>query len=111
MAKKTTHVITDTTAAKLTALQADNAQATKDLSAHLGAERWERVIKQCERQGMRVSDIESLCGKMRRTRREWHPDNELAALQAAAIGLLIAIGSAPTDDEVKTFEAALAPGL
>lgn len=101
------NLVTDDTAAKLSALHADNAQATKDLAAHIGAERWERVIKQCEVQCLHVADIESLCGKMRRTRKEWHPDNELAALQAAAIGLLISIGSAPTADDVQRFEATL----
>jgi hypothetical protein len=95
--------------AKLAALHADNALATQDLSAQIGAERWERVIKQCEAQGMNVPQIESLCGKMRRTRREWHPNNEAAALASASIGLLIAIGSAPNDDDVKAFEATLAP--
>ena len=98
--------VTDATAAKIAALHADNVRACTDLAAHFGAERWARIIQQCERQGLRVADIESLCGKMRRTRREWHPGNEHIALHAAAIGLLIAIGSAPTDDDVKAFESA-----
>ena len=110
MAKKPALFSKDTDA-KFAAIRAEDAQAVQDLSAHIGAERWERVIKQCEAQGMAAFQIEVLCGKMRRTRKVWHPDNDLAALQAAAIGLLIAIGSAPTEDDVKTFEANLAPAV
>lgn len=98
----------DETAAKLAALRADNAQACQDLAAHLGAERWELVIKQCEARRMSASDIEALCGKMRRTRHEWHPKNATLALQAAAMGLLMEIGSGPSEADVQAFEAAQA---
>jgi hypothetical protein len=104
-------VASDETAAKIAALRAENAQACKDLAAHLGAERWERIIKQCERQGIRASDIESLCGKMRRTRHEWHPNNATLALQAAAMGLVIEIGSSPSEADVQAFEAAQAASI
>lgn len=96
---------------KLTALRADNAQAVKDLSAAFDPERWARIIQQAETQGLRVADIESLCGKMRRTRQEWHPRNPAAALEAAKIGLLLALGSSPTDADIQAFESAAAQAL
>lgn len=96
---------------KLTQLRADNAQAAREIAAHFGAERWEKIVKQCETQGLRVEDIDSLCGKMRRTRREWHPGNEAAALQDACNGLLCAIGSVPGAADEAALRAALTPAL
>ncbi len=94
-------------AAIAAAIAAANTQAQTDLSAALGAERWGRLLKQSREQGIDAAQLTSLCGKLVRTRSEWHPRNAAAALQAACIGLLCALGSSPTDADTAAFEAAL----
>lgn len=97
--------------AKLGALRAENSQAAQELASAFGSERWAKLVRQCEGQGMNADDVASLCGKMRRTGREWHPGNDAAALQGACNGFLCAVGSVPTEDDVKAYDRALKPEL
>lgn len=97
--------------AKVARLRADNSQAAADLAAHFGSERWAALVRQCEAQGLNAEGIAALCGKMRRTRREWHAGNDAAALQAACNGFLCAVGSVPKEADVKALAAALQPEL
>lgn len=92
--------------AKLKAIAEENTAAQALLEKHFGAERWKKIQKQARTRGESEAGFLSLCGKMLRTRREWHPGKELAIQHAAAIGLLIAIGSQPSAEDVKAFEEA-----
>lgn len=94
---------------KLAAIAKENEAALNDISAHFGAERWTRLVEQALAQGLDHAQLLSLCGKMRRTRKEWHADNAQAALIAAAHGLLISLGSVPSKADEAALEAVLNP--
>lgn len=93
---------------KLAAIAKANSEAREAISKQLGDERWSKLRKQSITQSVTDDQLTALCGKMMRTRTEWHPGNPAAALHGACNGLLIALGSCPTDGDVKAYEAAVA---
>lgn len=102
-------VVEDALVQKLAELRRSNAAAVQTLGAHFG-ERWPKLIQLGERRGLNADQLASLAGKMVRTRKERHPNNEQAALLGAGLGFLCALGMNPTDEENAAFEAALAAG-
>jgi homoserine kinase len=94
--------------AKLAAIAAANAAARETLSKQLGDERWGKLRAQAVTQGVTDENLTVLCGKMLRTRTEWHPDNTAAALHGACNGLLIELGSELSPADVAAYEGALA---
>lgn len=92
--------------AKLAAIAKANSEAREAISKQLGDERWPKLRKQSITQGVTDEQLTALCGKMMRTRTEWHPGNPAAALHGACCGLLIALGSCPSTADVEAYEAA-----
>lgn len=92
--------------AKLKEVAAFNADARQRLEAAFNKERWSKLHQQAVRQGVTDEALTALCGKMLRTRADWHPDKPAAALQGACNGLLIALGSTLTEADVKAYEEA-----
>lgn len=95
---------------RVAVLMQQNTAARAELEAHFGAERWQKLRAQSVNSGIADEHLTSLCGKMRRTRREWHPDNDRAALIAAAHGLLVTLGSVPSEADVAALQDALKSG-
>lgn len=102
---KLTHALTEQQIKdRVSDLIAENKAAADALQQHFGAERWQRIQAMAWAAGVDDAQLRSLCGKMSRTRKEWHPQNAQAALHAAAIGLLITLGGHPSPQDVEAFE-------
>ena len=101
-------VVVDEAAARAEAQRRANAEALQTLSTYFGDGRWPKLLQRAERTGMSADAISSLAGKMVATRKVHHPRNAQAALIGAANGFICALGMAPTEDDVKAFESALA---
>jgi hypothetical protein len=97
----------DKIAEKLAEIAKANAEARATLEKHLGPERWPKLRRQSITQGVTDERLTVLCGKMVRTRQDWHPTNTAAALQGACNGLIIALGGTLTDADVTAYEEAV----
>ncbi len=97
------------TAAKLKAIAAENAAAKTEIETYFGPERWTALMKQAAQRNLTPANVETLCGNLRRTRRQWVmvEGNDRAALILAANHLILELGRRPTQEDEAALENAL----